>query len=342
MVLVKSTLKLSNANKDMVCRFIEHWRENVDLPCKEINLKNIDEKTLLLEIHYPLDIFDKSVTQFSSILFAEIPLVETFGDVTFVDLYLPNEIYGWFTGPKFGSEKIKERFNVKNWPFLLAIVKPSLGTNILQLKNKIEEVLSSKFHAIKDDEMLGNVLYSPLKERIELAQAYRKYIPTLNLDKIEDYNQNLSHGEIGMVLINASTIGFPMLNEIKKNSKVPLCSHMAMQGTFAATFSAKVFAKLHRLFGCDAYILPIGGAGYYSLTKKEEKEMIEEFTKELPIKKTLPIIVGGADPDNVKELAKPYIGFPFGIAFGSFIFSRKKKPSQQCKLVTDELDKFCS
>lgn len=342
MNMIKSILKLDRVNKEEVKRFIKHWRKNADLPCKKLNLKSIGVETLLAEIYYPLNIFDRTVTQFISVLFAEIPMVKAWGNVTFIDLELPNEVYKWFTGPKFGTKELKSRFHVRSWPLLLAIAKPSLGTSLKQLKSKITEILSSGFHAIKDDEMLGNASYSPLRGRIRLAKKYRRYVPSLNLDNLEGYEQNLSHGEIGMALINASTIGFPMLNEIKKISKVPLCSHMAMQGTFTKDFSARVFAKLHRLFGCDAYILPFGDADYYSITKKEEKEMVEEFTKDLPIKKTLPIIVGGAAPNNIKERVRPYkdTGIPFGIAFGSFIFSTKEKPSLQCKLITDELNKI--
>lgn len=340
--LIKSKLLLRNVDQTNLRQFIKHWRKNADLPCSKITLKSINNKTLLVNIYYPLNIFDKTVTQFLSVLFAEIPLVEAFGKITFVDLELPSEVYNWFGGPKFGTEKLKLKFNVKNWPFLLAITKPSLGTNIRQLENKIKSVLSSKFHAIKDDEMLGNISYSPLKERIKLAKQYKKYIPTLNLDDLKGYEQNLSDIEIGMVLINASTLGFPMFNEIKKISKIPLCAHMAMQGTFTASFSVKVWAKLHRLFGCDAYVLPIGGTGYYALTKKEENEMVDEFTKNLPIKKTLPILVGGANPKNLKRLIKPYLdkSTPFGIAFGSFIFSDKEKAVKQCKKIISKLKNF--
>jgi len=344
MNVIKSVLRLNNVNREDVQNFIKIWSLNDDFfPCKDIKISEIKKGEVLIEIFYSQDIFDKSITQFIAILFAEIPFIKHFGDVTFVDLELPTEVYDWFGGPKFGVEEIIKRFGVKNYPLLMAIIKPSLKTNLIQRKEKIKAVISGGFHSIKDDEMLGDVSDLKLKNRIELAKEYGKYIPVLNLDTVEDYKKYLGSGEskkIGMVLINASNMGFPLVKSVRDTSNVPLCSHMAMQGTFAKNFSAKMFAKLHRLFGCDSFIVPIGGTDYYNLSKEEEKEMMDEFTKELPIKKTLPILVGGASPKNIVEIVEPYkkIGIPFGVAFGTFIFTAGTDPYENCKFIVEKLE----
>ena len=342
-----STIKLENININILQKFIEHWREIKDLPCSDLEYKKLNESTLVLKLFYPLDVFDRTVTQFLTILFGEISFITSFGKVKFLDLQLPNEIYNWFSGPKFGADELKVRFKIEKFPMLVAIIKPSISSdlNIEKIEEKIKKVLNSGFHGIKDDEMQANLLKSSLNERLKLARKYKKYIPAINLDNINEYKKAISSNkskDMGMILINASTIGLPMLHEIKKITKTPILSHVAMQGVFNSSFTPKLFAKLHRLFGCDAFTTPISNTNYFNISKEDEKEMINEFTKELPVKKTLPLLIGGARLNNLIEIIQPYkkMGILFGIAFGSLIFSSNEPSEKMCQKTIDEINKF--
>ncbi len=339
-----STIKLEGVETDKLPKFLEHWKEIKDLPCEDLKIDKIDENTLQIRIYYPLDIFDRSVTQFITVLFGELSFIKIFGKVKFLDLELPKEVYKWFEGPKFGVEEIKKRFEAKDYPILISIIKPSLGKDLTtkKIKEKIKGVLAGGFHGIKDDEMQGNLIYAPLKERVKFAKKYGKYIPVLNLDNIKDYEKILNgkdSDKIGGVLLNVSTLGFSMLHEIRKITRVPLFSHPALQGVYGYSFSPKVFAMLHRLFGCDGYISPIAEVDYFNVDKEEEKDMVTEFTKELPIKKTLPILCGGARINNLKEIMIPYekMDVPYGFAFGSQIFAYEGGPTKMCKKVVEKV-----
>lgn len=342
-----STLKLENVDTEKLKAFIKHWQLIKDLPSENLDLHVVDDTTIEAKLAYSLDIFDKTVSQFMTVLFGELSFVTNFGNVTFLDLNLPDEVYTWFSGPKFGAEGILQRFEVSHTPMLVAIVKPSLSKELTseKIENKIQSVLDGGFHGIKDDEMQGDLSFVSLADRIKLAKKYRKYIPTLNLDNIADYEKYLAGQDsenIGMVLVNASTIGFPLLHEIRKNTKVPLLSHVALQGVYASSFSPKVFAMLHRLFGCDAFTNLIGEVDYFNVDREQEKEMALEFTKELPIKKTLPLLTGGARLHNLIDIITPYeqMGIPYGVVFGSLIFASEKPPTEMCRQVINVIDDF--
>jgi len=342
-----STLQLKNIEVDKLQRFIEHWQKIKDLPCDEIKFEKANETTLIAKLFYPLQIFDKTVTQFMTVLYGELSFVRSFGKVKFTGLELPEEVYTWFGGPKFGTENLKRNFNVSNWPMLVAIIKPSLSPELTidKVNGKIKAVLNGGFHGVKDDEMQGNLPFTSLKERIQLAKKYKRYIPTVNLDSISDYKKIISTGEavnIGMILVNASIIGFPMLQEIRKITNVPILSHVALQGVYGSSFTPKVFAQLHRLFGCDAFTNPIGKVNYFNIDRKEEKEMVIEFTKELPIKKTLPLLTGGARLNNLFDIIKPYeeMNVPYGVVFGSLIFASDDTPANMCRRTIEEVEKY--
>ena len=341
-----STLQLENVQTDKLQKFIGHWKEIKDLPCENIKFTKINETTLIAKLYYPLNIFDKSVTQFMTVLYGELSFVTSFGKVKFIDLELPDEVYNWFLGPKFGADELKQRFSVSDWPMLIAIIKPSLSPelNIEIINEKIKSVLDGGFHGIKDDEMQGNLPYVSLKERIKLAKIFVKYIPTVNLDSVEEYKKLIGTKEskaIGMILVNASTIGFPMLHEIRKITNVPILSHVALQGVYSSSFTPKIFAKLHRLFGCDAFTNPIGEVNYFNVTRDEEKEMAIEFTKELSIKKTLPLLTGGARLNNLFDIITPYeeMKVPYGVVFGSLIFASEDTPTNMCRKTIQEVNK---
>lgn len=346
---IVSTLKLEKVKVNKLKKFISHWQKIKDLPCEKISFRTVNKNTILLDMYYPINIFDKSVTQFMTVLFGEISFVTNFGKVIFMDLKLPKTVYRWFGGPKFGAEILKKRFRAKNYPLLVAIIKPSLGKalNIKKIEQKITSVLKGRFHAIKDDEMQGNLPNTPLNKRILLAKKYRKYIPAINVDDLDSYRaimRSKNADKIGMIILNASTIGFPLLHEIRKITRVPILSHVAMQGLYSTNFSPKVFALLHRLFGCDAFTNPIGDVDYFNISKQGEKEMAMTFTKKSPIKKTLPLLTGGARLNNLAAIIKPYekLKIPYGVVFGSLIFASSDTPKNMCEKTNKEIAKIKS
>lgn len=340
MKTVNSTLRMEDVDKSAVCRLIDGLRSQRDIPCSDVDIEELSDSALDVTFRYPIDIFDHSVSQFMAVVFGEFPFMRSLGRVKFVDLTLPTEAHGWFGGPRFGVDGLLDRFKVKEFPFLMAIVKPSVGLDRNALEDKLVGPLGAGFHAVKDDEMLGNVPSLPLAERLDLAAQYPGYIPTVNLDGAEDIKKVLSRKELSMILVNATILGFPMLHALSQVTDVPLLSHLSLQGTYAATFDHRVFALLHRLFGCDALITPIGDEGYYRATKLEERGMVQALVgDELPMKRTLPLLTGGARHSNLKEIITPYEDgrTPYGVVFGNLVYQSERPPREMAAAVVSQV-----
>src|SRR5262249_25696666 len=149
------------------------------------------------------------------------------GRARFEDLTLPPEVYTWFQGPSFGASSVLERFGASEPPLLMAILKPSLDlhSTLEQLEDRIAEPLAGGFHAANDVERQWECAKPPLNCRIELASRNRRYIPAVNLDDPVALWHVFARAELGMVMVNATILGFPLLHELRKMARVPVLSH---------------------------------------------------------------------------------------------------------------------
>ena len=334
---IELTITAENADEKALHKFVDDLQRLTDLPTTKIDVARRSPTILELEIRYPLNIFDKSVSQFLAVLFGEIPFMRAFGRARFEDLRLPDEVYEWFGGPAFGAEAVLDRFGAVRPPLLIAILKPSLdpSATLAQLEDRIAAPLKGGFHAAKDDEMQGDFEKLPLSTRIALARKNRRYVPSVNLDDVSAFREVLGHSEIGMVITNPTILGFPGLHQLRKATRVPILAHLSMQGIYATCFSHRLYAMLHRLFGSDAFISPIGETHYYRASKADESEMVYTFTSDLPIAKTLPLLTGGGSMGNLEDIMTPYENahVPYGIVLGGLIFNSERPPAEMAQKV---------
>ena len=338
---VDLTILAEHADSKALHKFIADLQRLKDLPTAAIDIVPRSASAFEVKIRYPLSVFDRSVGQFLAVLFGEIPFMRAFGQARFEDLALPPQIYDWFQGPAFGSAAILDRFGADDSPLLVAILKPSLDLDLTLegLERRIAEPVAGGFHAAKDDEMQGDFPNLPLETRLKLASRNPNYIPAVNLDDMRAFQAVLQRSEIGMVLLNPTIIGFPALHELRKSTRVPIFSHLSMQGIYATCFSHRIFALLHRLFGSDAFITPIGDTHYYRASIADEKEMMRTFTDELPIAKTLPMLTGGGSMGNLATIVRrcESLNAPYGIVLGGLISNSEKPPREMARAVVEAI-----
>ena len=345
---VELSIRAENADERALRKFVDDLQRLQDLPSAKVDVARRSPSALDLKICYPLTVFDHSVGQFLAVLFGEIPFMRAFGQARFEDLSLPTEVYDWFRGPAFGAAAVLERFGASEPPLLVAILKPSLDRNstLAELEQRIAQPLAGGFHAAKDDEMQGDFPNLPLETRLGLAARNRRYVPAVNLDDLNALRDVFSRPELGMVIVNPTILGFPMLHELRQTTRVPILGHLSMQGIYASCFSHRIYALLHRLFGVDAFIAPIGDTHYYRASKPEEREMVHALTSELPIAKTLPLLTGGGRMDNLAAIIESYEEdqTPYGIVLGGLIFNSDQEPREMARAVVQKInqvkDKF--
>ena len=144
----------------------------------------IDEKKELMKIAYPVDLFDRNITDGRAMICSFLTLVignnQGMGDVEYAkifDFWFPPKYLRLFDGP---STTIADLWRVLDRPvvdggFIVGtIVKPKLGLRPKPFAQACYDFwLGGDF--IKNDEPQGNQIFAPLKETIPLvADAMRR------------------------------------------------------------------------------------------------------------------------------------------------------------------------
>ncbi|MCG8376629.1 MAG: hypothetical protein MI702_09110, partial [Chlorobiales bacterium] len=306
---IDSTFQIRIDEEASIMSTLDRFKQTQDIPWSDLQYRKKADSLFELTVKYPISVFDGSVTQMMAVLYGEMPFMNGFGKLKFVRLSLPEEAFQWFKGPRFGVRGIRERWGMKTFPFLMGIIKPSIdfASSPVHHALKIEGPLKGGFHAVKDDEIAGSFAHLSLEQRMALSKKYPGYIPVINADDIDTIKRLIDKWNPKMFMVNASIMGFPQIKIVADFSTAPILSHLALQGTFAGTFSPWLYAFLHRLFGCDAFITAIGERGYYAADKGTEHDAVDALLCRLPIKRTMPLLAGGARIHNLDEICKPYI-----------------------------------
>jgi ribulose-bisphosphate carboxylase large chain len=143
-----------------------------------------DEPTGLMKIAYPIDLFDRNITDGRAMLCSFLTLCvgnnQGMGDVEYAklhDFYVPPAFLRLFDGPSMGIAdlwRVLGRPVVDGGLIVGTIVKPKLGLQPEPFARACREFwLGGDF--IKNDEPQGNQLFAPLKRTIGfVAEAMRR------------------------------------------------------------------------------------------------------------------------------------------------------------------------
>lgn len=267
------------------------------------------------QIAYPIVNFDSSIPMLLTTLLGND--ASTSSQVKLVDIQFPNEFVQNFYGPNFGIDGLRKVVNEPDRPLFLNMIKPCTGfTPDIGAKIFYETALGGP-DFIKDDELLANPAFCPVKERVKAYNAasiaaYEKTgKETIYICNITDSSNRILHtldeainAGAKAIMLNFATVGLDTMEYISKNVNVPIMGHYAGAGMYCEGISNGLsshllIGKLARLCGADFVMIntPYGG---YPLTKTEYFKTVQMLT--LPfynLKKTMPICGGGVHPGMV-------------------------------------------
>ncbi|MDA1089861.1 MAG: ribulose-bisphosphate carboxylase [Proteobacteria bacterium] len=266
----------------------------------------IDEAKELMKIAYPVDLFDRNITDGKAMIASFLTLTignnQGMGDVEYAkmhDFYVPPEYLKLFDGP---STTISDLWRVLGRPekdggFIVGtIVKPKLGLRPKPFADACHEFwLGGDF--IKNDEPQGNQPFAPMKETIKLvADAMKRAQDETGEAKLfsanitaDDYHEMIARGEFVLKTFgeNADHVAFLVDGYVTGPQAVTtarrqfpdtfLHYHRAGHGAVTSPqakrgYTAFVLSKMSRLQGASG--IHVGTMSYGKMEGEKDDKII--------------------------------------------------------------------
>ncbi|MBW1666590.1 MAG: ribulose 1,5-bisphosphate carboxylase [Deltaproteobacteria bacterium] len=263
--------------------------------------------------------------------------------IKLIDIEFPSKFLEHFEGPKFGVEGLRDILGIYDRPIFFGVVKPNIGLPPEPFAELARQSWLGGLDIAKDDELLGDVPWSPLSKRTALVGKVRKecekatgmakiYLVNITdeVDRLIELHDIVVRNGANAVMLNTMTVGLSAARMLQKHTKVPLVAHFDFIAAFTRIpnygVSSELFTKLQRLAGFDSIILP----GFGSRMKTSDSEVfnnVEECLKPMGhIKPSLPVPAGSQWAASTGELHQKLNTIDFGIVPGRGVFGHPMGP----------------
>ncbi|MBM3461858.1 MAG: ribulose 1,5-bisphosphate carboxylase [Armatimonadetes bacterium] len=270
------------------------------------------------------------------------------------DIHFSAGFLAAFQGPRFGLHGVRELLGLQGRPIITGVIKPNIGLAIEPFAQIGYEGLRGGADIVKDDEMLADPPYSPIRERaprvLELTAraASETGEGKLFIANITDEVENLiplhdfvhqSGGRHAAVMLNAWCVGLSACRMVARNARVPLVSHFDFIAAFTRVpwhgVSELASTRLLRLAGFDMIIMPgLGGRMHQS-----HEEVLDSMRACLEpwgdIKPSLPIPGGSDWAGSLKPMLDTIGHTDFSIVCGRGIFGHPDGPAAGARSVRE-------
>lgn len=259
-------------------------------------------------------------------------------DITFPDSFLDH-----FEGPKFGVRGIRDLLEVYDRPLFFGVVKPNIGLTPESFAELAYESWLGGLDIAKDDEMLGDVDWSPLSRRSFLVGKARKkaeertkekkmYLANITdeADRLIELHDMCVKNGANALMVNAMTVGLSPIRMLRRHTEVPLVAHFDMIAPFTRVpyygIDSNVIIKLQRMVGFDSIIFP--GLGARMRTSDQEVlENVDQCLRPLgKLKPCLPVPAGSQWAGTTLDIHKALKTIDFGIVPGRGVFEHPMGP----------------
>jgi ribulose-bisphosphate carboxylase large chain len=263
--------------------------------------------------------------------------------IKLLDIRFPATYLAAFSGPQFGVEGLRDLLQVYHRPIFFGVIKPNIGLPPDAFSQLGYESWLGGLDIAKDDEMLADTEWCPLRERSALLGAARRqaeqetgvrkiYLANITdeVDRLIELHDLAVANGANALLVNAMPVGLSAVRMLRKHATVPLIAHFPLLAPLnrLAHFGihSQVLTKLQRLAGFDAIIMPGFGARMH-MTDTEVCANVNACLAPMgAIKPSLPV-PGGSDWAGTLNGIYEKVGtIDFGFVPGRGVFGHPLGP----------------
>lgn len=219
-------------------------------------------------LSFPLENVGISLTQLMSTVSGNLFELSQFSGLRLLDITVPEEFTTVYPGPQFGIRGTRQLANVYDRPLIGTIIKPSVGLTPQQTAELVQTLAEAGVDFIKDDELMGNPPYSPLKKRVDASmrvinnyadETGKKVMYAFNISG--DLDEMLRQHDIVLeaggtcVMVNMLAVGLSGVIHLRKHAQLPIHGHRNGWGALnrhpLLGMDYIAFQKFWRLAGVD-------------------------------------------------------------------------------------------
>ena len=238
---------------------------------------------------------------------------------TLLDIVFPKTLLSYFKGPRYGISGFRNLSQRFNKPLAGSIIKPKIGFNKQEYSQQVSQLIDAGIDFIKEDEIICNPTYFPLRERVEIVSKILKqtnantiFCHTVNGDPHRLLDNVRMVSDIGGNGVHVNVFsGLGAYNSIRQLD-IPVFLHMQTSGSklFSGQdnnyhMSWEVICKLVSIIGVDT--IQVGMIGGYS---NDNPETILKCLDILRQNNTLPALSCGLHPGMIDYLNET-IGYDY-------------------------------
>lgn len=317
----------------------------------------MDEKTGMIKIAYPLDLFEAgNLSQLLSSIAGNVFGLKEIVGLRLENLDFPEAYVKSYPGPALGIDGIRTLTGVKDRPLLGSIIKPKLGLTSAKHADACMKVWDEGLNLVKDDENLTSMTFDNFYTRVDevTTRMHAKKYLDIGQAKIHAFNITASYEEMmkranyvkdkgaNCLMIDVLTAGFSGTCGIRnRNYGLMIHGHRAMHAAFTRSrqygMSMLVIAKLARLAGTDS--LHTGTVVGKMEGGKEEVVAINDFLRSewYGLKTVLPTASGGLHPGHIPDLVH-ILGKDILMNFGGGIHGHPDGTTAGAKAIIQSLE----
>jgi ribulose-bisphosphate carboxylase large chain len=281
--------------------------------------------------------------------------VDGINSIKILDIEFPKSFLKEFKGPQFGVKGIRKKLKIKKRPLVCSVVKPNIGLSPEQFAEQAFKGLMGGLDLVKDDEMIADTKYSPLKKRLDLVmekvykaqdktgekKAFLANITTevKQMEELYDFVAEYNGDAFG--LLSTMPVGLSACRWIMDKGKFPVIAHFPFIAPFTRHpffgVSYKLITKLQRMAGYDGIIMPAFGSRMFT-THKELRENIKMCFEENGLKKCLPAPGGGIKPEFIPKMYRECNTKDFMVITGRGVYKHPMGPEAGAKSFRQAID----
>lgn len=282
----------------------------------------VSDQHFSIRVSYLIEETGFMLPQFLNVVYGNISLKT---GIQVERLEIPEELLGYFRGPRFGVKGIRELLGVPKRPLLGSAIKP-MGLPNSDLAKMAYDYALGGLDIIKDDHSLNDLPYSNFKDRVArcvdaVQSANAKtgatalYFPCIvaPFEKILEYAYYAKEAGAGGFLAVPGLTGLDSMRMLadQDDLNLPILYHPAFHGSYFMGsengFSKYAFfGQITRLAGADASIFANFG-GRFTFTRTECEEIVEGCkTKMGYLKPIFPAPAGGMTFNMLSEMKNVY------------------------------------